>query len=66
MSLVQIILEGRKEDFAKKFSNKFTEEQKQIVASFPKRDRGIKDSDDDEAPELDPLDAAALKAKLKQ
>ena len=27
MSLVQIILEGRKEDFARKFSNKFSEEQ---------------------------------------
>jgi hypothetical protein len=36
------------------------------VASFPKRDRGIKDSDDEEAPDLDPIDAAALKAKMKQ
>ena len=42
-----------------------TEEQKAIIATFPKRDRGIKDSDDDEAPDLDPIDAAALKAKLK-
>ncbi len=31
MSLVQIILEGRKEDFAKKFSNKFTEEQLRAI-----------------------------------
>ena len=31
MSLVQIILEGRKEDFAKKFSNKFTEEQLRVI-----------------------------------
>lgn len=43
-----------------------TEEQKAIVASFPKRDRGIKDPDEEEAPDLDPLDAAALRAKLKQ
>lgn len=31
MSLVQIILEGRKEDFGKKFSNKFTEEQLRAI-----------------------------------
>ena len=31
MSLVQIILEGRKEDFANKFSNKFTEEQLRAI-----------------------------------
>jgi hypothetical protein len=31
MSLVQIILESRKEDFAKKFSNKFTEEQLRVI-----------------------------------
>lgn len=31
MSLVQIILEGRKEDFAKKFSNKFSEEQLRAI-----------------------------------
>jgi cell division protein FtsB len=31
MSLVQIILEGRKEDFEKKFSNKFTEEQLRAI-----------------------------------
>jgi hypothetical protein len=31
MSLVQIILESRKEDFAKKFSNKFTEEQLRAI-----------------------------------
>lgn len=36
------------------------------MASFPKRDRGIKDSDDEKAPDLDPIDAAALKAKMKQ
>ena len=31
MSLVQIILEGRKEDFARKFSNKFSEEQLRAI-----------------------------------
>lgn len=31
MSLVQIILEGRKEDFVKKFSNKFSEEQLRTI-----------------------------------
>jgi len=32
MSLVQIILEGRKEDFARKFSNKFSEEQLRAIS----------------------------------
>lgn len=36
------------------------------MATFPKRDRGIIESDDEKCPELDPIDAAALKAKIKQ
>ena len=43
-----------------------TEEQKKLVETFPKRDRGLRGSDDEEAPDLDPLDAAALKAKMQQ
>lgn len=37
-----------------------------MVETFPKQDRGLKGSDDEDAPDLDPLDAAALKAKIKQ
>ena len=50
-----------------------TEEQKRLLASFPKRDRGLYGedvSDEEEVPDLlnveeDPLEAAKVKAKLK-
>jgi hypothetical protein len=35
-----------------------------LVQTFPKRDRGLRESDDEEAPDLDDIDAAALKAKV--
>lgn len=46
-----------------------TEEQLRILQSFPERDRGVFDPDADEGPIKpidDPLEAAAMKAKLKQ
>ena len=50
-----------------------TDEQKQILESFPAADRGIfgEGDDDEDAPALqeieeDPVEAAALKAKIKQ
>jgi len=42
-----------------------TDEQKRIVESFPAKDRGIFNKDDDHIIEEDPLEAAALKTKLK-